>query len=176
MGVHDHAGHPWMQGEKHLIAAVLGAEKRVFGVCLGAQMIAHVSGARVYRNRFQEIGWYQVEATREGVSRLALPRSFVTFHWHGDTFHLPAGAVNVARTGACEHQMFVMGERVIGIQFHLEVMASDVASMCAHAGHDLPEGPYVQTVDEMRDFTEAYESSHQLMVALLDGWMGERVQ
>jgi hypothetical protein len=54
-------------------------------------------------------------------------------------------------------------------------MPSDVASMCAHAGHDLPEGPYVQTVDEMSKFTEEYESSHQLMVALLDRWMGEVV-
>lgn len=176
MGVHDDGSHPWMKGEKQLIAAVLEAEKRVFGVCLGAQMIAHVSGARVYRNRFQEIGWFPVEATDEGVSRLELPRTFMTFHWHGDTFQLPAGAVNVAHTDACEHQMFVIGERVIGIQFHLEVTPSDVASMCAHAGHDLPEGPYVQTVDKMRNFTEDYESSHGLMVALLDRWMGERAE
>jgi GMP synthase-like glutamine amidotransferase len=176
MGVHDDADHPWMKGEKHLIAAALAAEKRVFGVCLGAQMIAHVSGARVYRNRFQEIGWFPVEATREGVSRLGLPRSFVTFHWHGDTFQMPRDAVNLARTDACEHQMFAMGERVIGIQFHLEVIPSDVASMCAHAGHDLPEGPYVQSVDKMRNFTEEYEPSHQLMVSLLDAWMGERAE
>ena len=176
MGVHDDAAHPWMKGEKHLIASVLEAEKRVFGVCLGAQMIANVSGARVYRNRFQEIGWFPVEATREGVFRLELPGQFPAFHWHGDTFQLPAGAVNVARTDACEHQMFVVGERVIGVQFHLEVMPSDVASMCAHAGHDLPEGPYVQAADKMRNFTEAYESSHQLMVSLLDRWIGERAE
>ncbi|HET6463288.1 MAG TPA: type 1 glutamine amidotransferase [Candidatus Krumholzibacteria bacterium] len=176
MGVHDDADYAWMKGEKQLIGSVLEAEKRVFGVCLGAQMIAHVSGARVYRNRFQEIGWFPVEATREGVSRLELPRSFATFHWHGDTFQLPAGAVNLVRTDACEHQMFMVGERVVGIQFHLEVTAADVASMCAHGGHDLPEGPYVQTVEKMRSFTDEYESSHQLMVTLLDRWMGEHAE
>lgn len=172
MGVHDDADHPWMKGEKHLVAAVLAAEKYVLGVCLGAQMIAHASGARVYRNRFQEIGWFPVEATPEGVTRFGLPRTFPAFHWHGDTFHLPDGAANLARTDACEQQMFMLGERVLGIQFHLEVTPDDVAAMCAHAGHDLPEGPYVQTADGMRDSSRGCESSHRLLDSLLDRWMG----
>jgi len=173
MGVHDDAQHPWMKGEKHLVGAVLEAEKRVFGVCFGAQMIAHVSGARVYRNRFQEIGWFPVEATPEGVSRLALPHVFDVFHWHGDTLQLPAGAVNMARTDACEQQMFVLGERVLGVQFHLEVTRADVEAMCDHAGSDLPEGPYVQAAERMKDFLQDYTASHRLLESVLDRWMGE---
>jgi GMP synthase-like glutamine amidotransferase len=172
MGVHDDAQHPWMKGEKHLIGATLEAGKRVFGVCLGAQMVAHVSGARVYRNRFQEIGWFPVEATPEGVSSFGFPHRFSVFHWHGDTFHLPAGAVNLARTDACEQQMFVLGANVIGVQFHLEVTPEDVAAMCDHDGAELPEGPYVQTVAEMRDSSRDYLSSHRLMESVLDRWMG----
>jgi GMP synthase-like glutamine amidotransferase len=172
MGVHDEADHPWMRGEKHLVAAALEAGKPVLGVCLGAQMIAHVSGARVYRNRFQEIGWFPVEATDEGMSRFSLPRAFQAFHWHGDTFPLPSGAIHLARTDACEQQMFAMGERVLGIQFHMEMTPEDVVGMCAHAGHDLPEGPYVQTADRMRDCSQGCASSHRLLDGVLDRWMG----
>ena len=171
MGVHDEADHAWMRGEKHLVAAVLEANRPVLGVCLGAQMIAHVSGARVYRNRFQEIGWFPVEATDEGVTRLALPRTFGAFHWHGDTFQLPTGAVNLARTDACEQQMFTLGERVLGIQFHLEVTPDEISAMLDAAGR-LPNGPYVQAADRMQDSGDACEASHALLDALLDRWAG----
>ena len=175
MGVHDDDEHPWMRGEKHLTAAALEAGMPVLGICLGAQMIAHVSGARVYRNRFQEIGWFPVEATDEGVSRFKLPRTFEAFHWHGDTFALPHGAVQLARTGACEQQMFAVGTRVLGIQFHCEVTPDDVAGMYAHADHDLPEGPYVQAREHARDSSQACAASHRLMDTLLDRWMGDEL-
>jgi GMP synthase-like glutamine amidotransferase len=170
MGVHDEAEHPWMRGEKHLVAAALEAGTRVLGVCLGAQLIAHVSGARVYRNRFQEIGWFPVEATDAGAEQWSLPRRFTAFHWHGDTFALPDGAVQLARTGACEHQMFAMGGRVLGIQFHLEVTAAEIAGMLAACG-DLPEGPYVQSVEQMQRSADA-TASHSLLDAVLDRWTG----
>lgn len=170
MGVHDEADHPWMRGEKHVIAAALEAGRHVLGVCLGAQMIAHVSGARVYRNRFQEIGWFSVEATDAGMDRLALPRRFNAFHWHGDTFQLPDGAVQLARTGACEQQMFTMGGRVLGIQFHLEVSPAEIAGMLAAAG-DLPEGPYVQPREPMLDSGDACGASHRLLDVVLDRWV-----
>jgi len=173
MGVHDDADHPWMKGEKHLIAGVMEAQKHVLGVCLGAQMIAHVSGARVFRNRFQEIGWFPVEATPEGMARFALPHRFDAFHWHGDTFHLPAGAVHLARTDACEQQMFMLGERVLGIQFHLEVGADDVTAMCLHAGQDLPSGPYVQTAAHMPRASHACAASHRILDTVLNSWIGE---
>ncbi|HEX6791722.1 MAG TPA: type 1 glutamine amidotransferase [Candidatus Krumholzibacteria bacterium] len=169
MGVHDDALYPWMRGEKHVVAAALEAGKPVLGVCLGAQMIAHASGARVYRNRFQEIGWFPVEATDAGVEKMALPRSFDAFHWHGDTFQLPAGALQLARTGACENQMFAVSDRVLGIQFHLEVTPNEIAGMLAGSG-DLPEGPYVQSAERMRDAAAACEASGRLLASVLDRW------
>jgi GMP synthase-like glutamine amidotransferase len=172
MGVHDDAAHPWMRGEKHLIASALEEDRRVLGVCLGAQLIAHVSGARVYRNRFQEIGWFPVEATEAGMTRFALPRSFDAFHWHGDTFQLPAGAVQLARTGACEQQMFMVGDRVLGVQFHLETTPADIVGMIAHAGADLPEGPYVRRAEEIAGAADACDASHRLLDAVLDRWIG----
>lgn len=175
MGVHDEAVHPWMRGEKHLVSAAIDAEKPVLGVCLGAQMIAHVSGARVYRNRFHEIGWFPVEATDEGTSRLGLPRLFQAFHWHGDTFALPAGAVHLARTDACEQQMFAMDGRILGIQFHLEVTPDEIAGMLAGVGDELPEGPYVQRPEALEKSADACEHSNRLLDDVLARWMGDGV-
>jgi GMP synthase-like glutamine amidotransferase len=173
MGVHDDGQHAWMKGEQHLIGATLEAGKRVFGVCLGAQMIAHVSGERVYRNRFQEIGWFPLDTTPAGVA-FGLPPRFSAFHWHGDTFHLPTGSSLLARSDACENQMFALGENVIGTQFHLEVTPQDVAAMCDDAGDDLPEGPYVQAAEKMRNSNQECASSQRLLESILDRWMGGR--
>jgi GMP synthase-like glutamine amidotransferase len=173
MSVHDEARLPWLASEKRLIAGALEAGLRVLGVCLGAQLIADVSGARVYRNRFKEIGWFGVEATRDGAShpRYALPRAFRAFHWHGDTFQLPAGAVHLARTEACEQQMFAIGERVLATQFHLEATAESIADMVAHAGDGWTEGPFVQARERLAGAAADVEASHRLLERLLDRWM-----
>ncbi|HET6350280.1 MAG TPA: type 1 glutamine amidotransferase [Candidatus Krumholzibacteria bacterium] len=172
MGVHDDSQHAWMRGEKHLIAGAIEGGKRVLGVCLGAQMIAHAMGARVYRNRFQEIGWFPVEATDACTSRFGWPRHFDAFHWHGDTFALPEGAEQLARTGACEQQMFAIEDRIVGIQFHLEVTPDDIENMLAHS-EDLPEGPYVRTVDAIERSSRDCAQSHRRLDDVLSRWLGD---
>ena len=172
MSVHDEAALPWLGHEKRLIAASLDAGVPVLGVCLGAQLIADVAGARVHQNRFKEIGWFPVEATGEGQARFALPRSFDAFHWHGETFQLPAGAVQLARTQACEQQMFAIGDRVLGIQFHLEVTPEAIAGMIASAGSDITEGPFVQQAGQLPGTSAALANSHRLLESLLDRWIG----
>ena len=171
MSVHDQAKLPWLAPEKRLIAASLDAGIPVFGVCLGAQLIADATGARVHRNRFKEIGWFPVEATNEGHGRFALPRSFDAFHWHGETFQLPAGAVRLARTEACEQQMFAIGERVLGIQFHLEMTREGIADLAVHCAGDLETGPFVQDRDQLVGATAAIAASHRILDLLLDGWI-----
>jgi GMP synthase-like glutamine amidotransferase len=176
MGVHDEGKLPWLAGEKRLIEAVVRAGKPVLGVCLGAQLIADVLGARVYRNRFHEIGWFRVEATAagRGHARFPLRAEFVPFHWHGDAFDLPAGAVQLARSAACEQQAFAWGDRVLGLQFHLEMDAEGVAALTAHCGGDAGSGPYVQSPDEMLGVPARFDAARALLDELLDHWKEER--
>ena len=94
MGVHDERHHPWLTREKQLIEQAIGQEKTVLGICLGAQLIADVLGARVYANEHREIGWFPVRRTSEAADCAlgrVLPEQVEVFHWHGDTFDLPAG-------------------------------------------------------------------------------------
>ena len=107
MGVHDEDRLPWLVMEKRLIEKAISKGKTVLVICLGAQLTADVLGARVYPNRSKEIGWFPIELTEAGQRSSLfgfLPARLVVFHWHGDTFDLPAGAVHMARSEACAHQ------------------------------------------------------------------------
>jgi GMP synthase (glutamine-hydrolysing) len=175
MGVHDESRYPWLVDEKRLIGAALAADKPVLGVCLGAQMVAAVLGARVYRNRFREIGWHRIEATAAGRrhERFPFPAEALVYHWHGDTFDLPAGAVHLARSSACEHQAFACGSNVLGLQFHLEMTPLEIDALITHCQDDMGNGPYVQAPRDMRAPEAHFAATHQLLARLLDGWKGE---
>jgi GMP synthase (glutamine-hydrolysing) len=125
MGVHDTAEHPYLAGESELIAAMVRAGRSVLGVCLGAQLLAHALGARVYRGEQAEIGAGTVSLTEAGREDPVLGSAEVTtlpvVHWHQDTFELPADATLLASSARFPHQAFRVGARAYGLQFHVEV-------------------------------------------------------
>ena len=86
----------------------------VLGICLGAQLIASDLGARVYRNPFKEIGWFQIQPVPASESVFSFPSECIVFHWHGETFDLPGGAVRLAMSAGCEIQAFQLRNNVIG--------------------------------------------------------------
>lgn len=123
MGAYEDMRHPWLKAEKQLIAEAVRAGIPYWGVCLGAQLLAAALGAKVAPGPQPELGVLSVELTA-GASRdpvfAAAPHSFATLQWHGDTFELPDGAVQLARSSLYEQQAFVLG-RAYALQFHLEV-------------------------------------------------------
>ena len=152
MGVYDEDRHPWLLPEKRWIEAAVGQGKTVLGICLGAQLLAVVLGAEVSKNREREIGWYPVELTGEALRAgpfRDLPPSFQAFHWHGDTFAIPAGAVLAARSDACDHQGFYYGQRVAALQFHLESTPESVRLLVENGAGDLSGGRFVQHPRDM---------------------------
>jgi GMP synthase-like glutamine amidotransferase len=145
MSANDEAVHPWIAGEKRLIRAAVQEDRRILGVCLGSQMIASALGKRVVSAREPEIGWFQVrvrpEAERSRTFAGAMAgTTFLPFHWHGETFELPEGALHLAETDACANQAFEIefdggpsrgGSLVLALQFHMEATEASVAAMCA---------------------------------------------
>jgi len=128
MAVYEMEQCVFLKNEALLIERAVKKNKHVLGVCLGAQMVAHALGARVYAGRQKEIGWYEVALTDEGmrdpcVSQLAFDgrKSAQVFQWHGDTFDLPAGAARLAASGIYPNQAFRYSDRVYALQFHIEV-------------------------------------------------------
>ncbi len=119
----------YIRKELLLIEEALALGKPVLGICLGSQLIARATGARVYRNQVKEIGWapvYRTEAARQDWLLSGLSRSELVFHWHGETFDLPHDAEWLVWSDACRHQAFRLGS-AYGIQFHLEVTPEMIA-------------------------------------------------
>jgi GMP synthase-like glutamine amidotransferase len=178
MSVNDESQLPWLRPEKAFVRAACAAGRTVLGVCLGAQMIASALGARVFRNPLKEIGWWPIlrepDADRHPVGRVQPARAEV-FHWHGDTFALPAGTVPLASSDACANQGFASPEgQVIGLQFHLEMRDEDVHALVENGREELAGGgPHVQTEEEIL----AGHACHgaplgPLLEAMLDRWLG----
>lgn len=171
MGVHDERVHPWLAEEKRFIRTVIEAGKPVLGICLGAQLIADVLGARVYQNAHREIGWYPVRreaAPLQSPYAALLPDEADVFHWHGDTFDLPDGARHLASSAACRNQAFVWERRVVGLQFHLETTQASAEALIAHCGDELDGSTWVQTPSEMLRSARRFHDINVLMHQLLD--------
>ena len=116
MSVNDEAQLPWLRDEKVFIASAIDQNKGVLGICLGAQLIANALGARVYPNTVKEIGWFPVFAEPAQPGTFVFPKSTQAFHWHEETFDLPAGAVHLARSAVCRNQAFQFGTRAVGLR------------------------------------------------------------
>jgi GMP synthase-like glutamine amidotransferase len=153
MSVHDEEKYPWLADEKKFIEKAIERGKKVVGICLGAQLIAEVLGAKVYPNAEKEIGWWPVALTEAGKTNplLAdLADGQQVFHWHGDTFDLPKGAIHLATSEGCANQAFLYNNQVLGLQFHLESTAESVVEMIENCGEELEQkGKYIQSRQEL---------------------------
>jgi GMP synthase-like glutamine amidotransferase len=145
MNIYQHRDYPWLIAEKRLIANAIAADKTVLGVCLGAQLIADVLGGKVMQNPQKEIGWMPVHFHDRTTPFDGFPADCMAFHWHGDTFSLPPDTRSVASSAATEKQAFIHGDRVVGLQFHIEVTHAAADEFCVGADHELQPAPYVQT-------------------------------
>ena len=168
MSVNDETTLPWLRPEKRFIRDAVEKGVPVLGVCLGAQLIASALGARVYPNRQKEIGWYPIEAAPGAANTFRFPEKCTVFHWHGETFDLPTGAVRLAKSAACENQAFQIGQHVIGLQFHLETTPKSARAILENCSDELVPMPYVQTASEMRAVSDsAYAEINGLMARVL---------
>jgi GMP synthase (glutamine-hydrolysing) len=137
MGAYELEAHPWLCGEIAAIGDAARAGHPVWGVCLGAQILAASLGAVVHAGPVPEVGVLPVSLTAAGIADVvfgAMPVQLPVLQWHGDTFELPAGATLLATSPAYAHQAFRF-ERSYALQFHLEVsrtMASEWAEVPAY--------------------------------------------
>jgi len=120
MGVYEEEKYPFLKEEKELIKNSLSEGKKVLGICLGAQLIADALGSKVYKGEWEkEIGWKPVYP--QDHLEMIYRDEINVFHWHGDTFELPEGAVRMASSAMYKNQAFRVGNLAVGLQFHLEV-------------------------------------------------------
>lgn len=171
MGVYEEDKYPWLEEEKQFIRKAIADGKKVVGICLGAQLIAAAMGSKVYKNKEKEIGWFEIELTseaRENKYFRTFPSSLTVFHWHGDTFDLPEGAVHIAKSKACRNQAFTFGENVVALQFHIEATEKSIKELAYNCREEMIDAPYVQKEEEVMKNVYRTEEMNQLMFGILD--------
>ena len=173
MNIYQYRDWPWLRAEQEFIQAALAQGKRVVGICLGAQLIADALGARVFQNAEHELGWLPIAWTDEARAIFpGVPASTTVLHWHGDTFELPAGATRLAASTGCPEQGFLIANKCLGLQFHLEVDPSLVKEFVEGQG-EWPTGPYTQTPEAILSESASYcDQNRRLLHGMLDRFCG----
>jgi len=124
MGVYETDKYRHIKTELKLIEDALKKDIPILGICLGSQLIAQVLGSVVRKHNVKEIGWHNVTLTPDGQSDKLFTHFNQTeklFQMHGDTFDIPSNTVQLAQSSMCNSQAFRYGDKVYGLQFHLEV-------------------------------------------------------
>jgi GMP synthase-like glutamine amidotransferase len=172
MNIYQQRQYPWLAAEKSCIDQALAAGKTLLGICLGAQLLADRLGSRVYAGPEREIGWWPLRLTEAGRQSKFfgdLDEPLQAYHWHGDTFELPAGSVCLASSSACVQQAFLYDQRVLGLQFHFEVTAESMRRLIDHCGEEIVPGNYVQSAEQMLAVPQAvFDRLHESLYRLLD--------
>lgn len=166
---------PWIGQELDLIRQAQAVGMPVLGHCLGGQLISKALGGKITRNPVQEIGWHPVRRrTNPGAQRWLrdVPDATTVFHWHGETFSIPAGAECILESEHCSHQAFVIGN-TLALQCHVEMLAPMVGEWAQLYRHELDNpGPTVQSAAQMvRDLDTRIHGAQQMADVLYEHWL-----
>ena len=162
---------PWSDLLCGFLREAVAAKVPVLGHCLGGQLLAKAMGARVARTPSPEIGWIDVDV--EAPEWFGGRRSFTTFQWHFEAFELPRGATRVLTNAFNPNQAYVLDDRHLCFQCHVEMTPALVETWCRTGARELPAQSRagVQSVaDILRDMPERVRTLHQVADAAYDRW------
>lgn len=160
---------PYLADEITLIKQAIDKNKRIIGICLGAQLIGEAFGAKTERSPQREIGIFSIEqletAKLDPIFR-QFPTNYDVMHWHSDMPGIPTEAVLLAKSEGCPRQIIRYGDRIYGFQCHFELTKELVQEMMEQCATDLKPGPYVSSAKELT--TADYSQINSKMDKVLD--------
>lgn len=201
MSVHDagRPGYEWLQSEKNWVKDYLAQKNRpVLGICLGAQILGEILGARVVAGEHKEIGWWPARFPSAPHSGMEWPREKTLFHWHGEQIQFAGPDTpedsrresmaprKLAATDTCPWQGFAApnhlaaglsetedhrNETIWGWQCHLEMDRDAIEKLSENAAHELVDAPFIQTREAMlAGFRDHGDTNRDLLYRFLDVW------
>jgi GMP synthase-like glutamine amidotransferase len=142
---------PWIPHSLELIRKAVAAGIPVLGHCLGGQLIARALGGIITRTPAKEIGWgiTRITSAPEARNWFGNTTEFPAFHWHGETFSIPAGAVRILESGYCPNQAFTLDNLHLALQCHIEMTETMIREWCAVGADEIAAAncPAVQNPD-----------------------------
>lgn len=162
----------FIKNETEFLRNRIEAGGKVFGICLGAQLLASAMGSRVYSSNMREAGWRNIELLPHPLTD-SLDKIQCVFHWHGDTFDLPNDTIRIARNDAFDNQAFATADgRVIATQFHFETTAESMEKLLNCDGEYLDfNSPFVANIDTIQEGIHHFPKANKALFALLDEWV-----
>lgn len=168
---------PWIPPLLALIRQAVAANVPVIGHCLGGQLMSKALGGTVGKNPLKEIGWGDVRITDADAARPWLGEAaqpMLAFHWHGETFSLPAGARRILESAYCANQAYVLNDHHIAMQCHVEMTPELIASWCDHGAAEIAasDSPGVQSPEAIQaDISARTNRLHQLADKIYSRWI-----
>jgi GMP synthase (glutamine-hydrolysing) len=175
MSVHDEKIYPWLKEEKKYIKQAIKAGKSILGVCLGAQLIADVLGAKISTAPVKEIGWFPIAWSDAAMGHkiiAGLNPAMNVFHWHGEQFAIPDGTVHLASSKACANQAFLYGNKILGLQFHLEMDEEAIEKIIDNCGNEISApSPTIQSAETIKEKIANTAACERTLFRILDNWL-----
>lgn len=168
MSISDEDKYSWLVEEKEYITEMISKRKKVIGICLGSQLIAEALGAKVYDNKQKEIGWFNIISQGENDLKDLLPKEIKAFHWHGQTYDLPIACKRIFSSNATMNQGFIYKNRVLALQFHLEIKPEGIIDMMEACRSDLTEGKFIQSEKAILAEKAYFQNNKRLLFKILD--------
>jgi GMP synthase-like glutamine amidotransferase len=168
---------PWIPPLLALIRQAVAADVPVIGHCLGGQLMSKALGGAVSTNPLKEIGWGDVRVTDTDAARPWLGEAaqpMLAFHWHGETFSLPTGAHRILESAYCANQAYVLNDRHIAMQCHVEMTPELIANWCDHGAAEIAasDSPGVQSPAAIQaDIPARTTRLHQLADKIYSRWI-----
>jgi len=168
---------PWIPPLLALIRGAVAADIPLLGHCLGGQLMSKALGGSVRANPVKEIGWGELTVAQSPPAHhwFGDTRSFLGFHWHGETFSLPPGASGILASAHCPNQAFALGKH-LGFQCHIEMTVPMVREWCAIGCDEIAlsmESPGVQPVAGIeRDLEAKVAALNRVAAAVYSRWIG----
>lgn len=169
MSAYDDIG--FIKNEIEFLRKRIESGGKIFGICLGAQLLASAMGSRVYSSGTREAGWRSIDLMPHPLTD-SLDKTQCVFHWHGDTFDLPNDTVRIARNDAYENQAFATADgRIIATQFHFETTAESMGKLLDADGEYLQsDSVFVADTDTIQSEAHHIPTANKTLFELLDRW------
>jgi GMP synthase-like glutamine amidotransferase len=170
ISVNDEEELPWITDVVKTIKRAVDRNKKVLGICLGAQLIAKSLGAIVKPNQHKEIGLHPIFPVKtSNTDVFNFPNPLNVIHWHSQTFDIPPNATHIAQSEACSNQGFQLGKNAIGLQFHLELDKDSLKPLVKEFKDQLIQEQYVHNEGRINSITnEEFEIMQKNLVNLLN--------
>jgi GMP synthase-like glutamine amidotransferase len=167
---------PWISEVLALIRDAYAKDIPLLGHCLGGQLISKALGGVVTKNPVKEIGWGETTVADNDVARQWFGdiKQFDAFHWHGETFSLPQGAVHLLSSVHCKNQAYAIGKH-LAMQCHVEMNEQMIKEWCEVGADEIASArssPAVQTAEAMQaQMHDKLPQLHRVAEQLYRHWL-----